>query len=99
MGQVLDIVPNHMCITGGGNRYWTDLLENGPASLCAAFFDIDWDPVKKELRNKVLLPFSQVSTAMCWKTGKYGLSSRMVLSSSVFMTTGCRYCPTCPGTS
>jgi len=57
MGQVLDIVPNHMCITGGGNRYWTDLLENGPASPCAAFFDIDWDPVKKELRNKVLLPF------------------------------------------
>lgn len=56
MGQILDIVPNHMCIDSG-NRYWMDLLENGPASSCGAFFDIDWDPVKKELRDKVLLPF------------------------------------------
>jgi (1->4)-alpha-D-glucan 1-alpha-D-glucosylmutase len=56
MGQLLDIVPNHMCIEHG-NSYWMDLLENGVASSSANFFDIDWDPVKKELRNKVLLPF------------------------------------------
>ena len=55
MGLVLDIVPNHMCIDSA-NRYWMDLLENGPASSFSSFFDIDWDPVKKELRNKVLLP-------------------------------------------
>jgi (1->4)-alpha-D-glucan 1-alpha-D-glucosylmutase len=55
MGQILDIVPNHMCIDSG-NRYWMDLLENGPASSFSGFFDIDWDPVKKELRKKVLLP-------------------------------------------
>lgn len=57
MGQVLDIVPNHMCITGGENAYWMDVMENGPSSTFAAFFDIDWDPVKDELFNKVLLPF------------------------------------------
>ena len=57
MGQLLDIVPNHMCITGGENSYWMDVMENGPSSSCAAFFDIDWDPVKDELLNKVLLPF------------------------------------------
>lgn len=56
MGQLLDIVPNHMCIDHS-NKYWMDLLENGPASACSSFFDIDWDPVKKELRDKVLLPF------------------------------------------
>ena len=57
MGQILDIVPNHMCITSGENRYWADVMENGPSSPYAAFFDIDWDPVKQELKGKVLLPF------------------------------------------
>jgi len=47
MGLLLDIVPNHMCIEGQGNAYWMDLLENGPSSQYAAFFDIDWHPVKK----------------------------------------------------
>lgn len=56
IGQLLDIVPNHMCLDHN-NRYWVDLLENGPASKCSGFFDIDWDPVKKELKDKVLLPF------------------------------------------
>jgi (1->4)-alpha-D-glucan 1-alpha-D-glucosylmutase len=56
IGQLLDIVPNHMCIDHK-NKYWMDLLENGPASNCSDFFDIDWDPVKKELQDKVLLPF------------------------------------------
>lgn len=57
MGQILDFVPNHMCIDSSGNAWWMDLLENGPSSTYAYFFDIDWEPVKKELRNKVLLPF------------------------------------------
>lgn len=56
IGQVLDIVPNHMCITDSDNAWWMDVLENGPSSLYARFFDIDWNPVKSELRNKVLLP-------------------------------------------
>jgi len=56
MGQILDIVPNHMCIEGQGNAYWMDVLENGPSSTYAVFFDIDWHPVKKELENKILIP-------------------------------------------
>jgi len=56
MGQILDIVPNHMCIEGQGNAYWMDVLENGPSSTYASFFDIDWHPVKQELENKVLIP-------------------------------------------
>ncbi|MBZ0156670.1 MAG: malto-oligosyltrehalose synthase [Alphaproteobacteria bacterium] len=56
MGQLLDIVPNHMGIEGGENPWWTDVLENGPSSPYADFFDIDWTPVKRELHNKVLLP-------------------------------------------
>ncbi len=56
MGQILDIVPNHMCIVGQGNAFWMDVLENGPSSRYARFFDIDWHPVKQELENKILIP-------------------------------------------
>ena len=38
------------------NPWWLDVLENGPSSPRAAFFDIDWHPVKRELPDKVLLP-------------------------------------------
>lgn len=55
MGQILDIVPNHMCIEGQ-NAFWLDVLENGPSSRYAGFFDIDWHPVKKELENRILIP-------------------------------------------
>ena len=57
MGQILDIVPNHMCITDRDNVWWMDILENGPSSVYADYFDINWVPVKKELTNRVLLPF------------------------------------------
>lgn len=56
MGQVLDIVPNHMGVQGGDNVWWLDVLENGQASAHAGFFDIDWKPAKAELHGKVLLP-------------------------------------------
>lgn len=56
MGLVLDTVPNHMGVGHGGNPWWQDVLENGPASEYASFFDIDWHPVKVELSNKVLIP-------------------------------------------
>ncbi len=56
MGLVLDTVPNHMCIAHPSNLWWWDILENGPSSPFARFFDIDWHPPKADLINKVLLP-------------------------------------------
>ena len=56
MGVVLDVVPNHMGIGGDANPWWLDVLENGPSSPYAGFFDIHWAPVKAELRDRVLLP-------------------------------------------
>jgi (1->4)-alpha-D-glucan 1-alpha-D-glucosylmutase len=56
LGQILDIVPNHMCVDSSENRWWMEVLENGPGSPYAKYFDIDWAPIKKELRNKVLIP-------------------------------------------
>ena len=56
LGQLFDMVPNHMGIVGNGNPWWEDVLENGRASAYAEFFDIDWEPVKAGLRGRVLLP-------------------------------------------
>ncbi|HEV2425754.1 MAG TPA: malto-oligosyltrehalose synthase [Terriglobia bacterium] len=55
MGLVLDTVPNHMAASGE-NPWWMDVLENGPGSAYASYFDIDWHPVSPTLDNKVLLP-------------------------------------------
>src|SRR5256885_5154265 len=56
MGQVLDFVPNHVGIAEPLNEWWMDVLENGPSSRYAPYFDIDWHPLKWDLRDKVLLP-------------------------------------------
>ena len=56
MGQILDVVPNHMGIMGADNAWWLEVLENGEASNYAEFFDIDWYPLKDELQGKVLVP-------------------------------------------
>lgn len=56
LGQVLDIVPNHMAITGPENRWWWDVLQNGPASRYAPYFDVSWDSPEAKLRNLVLMP-------------------------------------------
>src|SRR6476661_10695936 len=55
MGHILDMVPNHMAASTQ-NPWWYDVLENGPNSPYAHFFDIDWYPVKPELADKLLLP-------------------------------------------
>ncbi len=56
LGLLLDFVPNHMSTEPLANRWWRSVLENGPSSPYARYFDIDWNPVKDELRDKVLLP-------------------------------------------
>ena len=56
LGQVLDIVPNHMAISGPENEWWWDVLENGPASQYATYFDVDWNPFETWLGNKIFLP-------------------------------------------
>jgi (1->4)-alpha-D-glucan 1-alpha-D-glucosylmutase len=55
LGQILDVVPNHMA-TGPENSWWWDVLQNGPSSRFAGYFDIDWHGPESRLRNKVLLP-------------------------------------------
>ncbi len=56
MGLLIDMVPNHMGVFGADNQWWMDVLEHGPASAYARYFDIEWHPVDRALDGKVLLP-------------------------------------------
>ncbi len=57
LGQILDVVPNHMGIVGNENEWWNDVLENGPSSPYANYFDIAWQASPRPaLRDRVLLP-------------------------------------------
>ena len=73
MAQIIDFVPNHMGVDPVANRWWRDVLENGPASRYAHYFDIDWDPVKPELRGKVLLPLLDDQYGMVLERGELRL--------------------------
>jgi (1->4)-alpha-D-glucan 1-alpha-D-glucosylmutase len=58
MGQLVDVVPNHMGIGDPGNYRWLDVLENGPASTYARFFDINWRPSGSQAKDqlKIVVP-------------------------------------------
>ena len=56
MGLILDIVPNHMAVGGRDNAWWLDTLEWGEQSPYAAYFDINWDASRPDLKGRVLLP-------------------------------------------
>ncbi len=73
LGQILDIVPNHMAIGGRDNAWWWDVLENGPASTYASYFDVDWDPPEAKLRNTVLLPILGDHYGRVLEAGDIGL--------------------------
>ncbi|HEX4613841.1 MAG TPA: alpha-amylase family glycosyl hydrolase, partial [Urbifossiella sp.] len=56
MGLLLDTVPNHMCI-GADNPWWADVLEHGPSSPYAEYFDIAWqDSPRPGMAGRLLLP-------------------------------------------
>ncbi|HET7923925.1 MAG TPA: malto-oligosyltrehalose synthase, partial [Rhodanobacteraceae bacterium] len=53
---LLDFVPNHMGVSGADNPLWLDVLEWGPESTYAGWFDIDWEPHRGYLHDKLLVP-------------------------------------------
>jgi (1->4)-alpha-D-glucan 1-alpha-D-glucosylmutase len=56
MGLLIDVVPNHRGIMDASNLWWQEVLEDGPSSHCAHFFDFDWVPPKENVAHKILLP-------------------------------------------
>jgi (1->4)-alpha-D-glucan 1-alpha-D-glucosylmutase len=74
MGQMMDVVPNHMGVMGADNAWWLDVLENGQASAYARFFDIDWQPPHAHLRHKVLVPVLGDHYGKCLDRGELELA-------------------------
>jgi (1->4)-alpha-D-glucan 1-alpha-D-glucosylmutase len=56
MQHLVDFVPNHVGIGSSDNRAWNDVLESGPSSAYADWFDIAWDAASTGEQGKVLLP-------------------------------------------
>jgi len=73
LGFVLDIVPNHMAVGTPENRWWWDVLENGPSSPYAAYFDVDWNTPEDRLANKILLPVLEDHYGRVLEAGKIQL--------------------------
>src|SRR5881396_2670564 len=95
MGQVLDFVPNNVGIADSRNQWWMDVLENGPSSRYAPYFDIDWRPVKFDLRDKVLLPILSDQYGRVLERGEL----RMRFEEGTFyLLYGERRLPIAPGT-
>ncbi|MBI1255838.1 MAG: malto-oligosyltrehalose synthase [Chloroflexi bacterium] len=74
MGLIMDIVPNHMGIGTDCNQWWLDVLENGTASAYASFFDIDWNPIKPELKDRVLVPLLGEQYGTVLESGQFTLA-------------------------
>ena len=74
LGLIVDIVPNHMAVGGADNPYWLDLLEKGPDSRYADFFDVDFNA--PGLEGKILAPFLGASYAETLAKGELELKPR-----------------------
>ncbi|HVS54599.1 MAG TPA: malto-oligosyltrehalose synthase [Opitutaceae bacterium] len=74
MGILLDFVPNHMGIEGSQNRWWQDVLECGPRSPHADFFDVDWrDPYRGGEPPRVLVPILADHYGVVLEAGRLAL--------------------------
>ena len=74
LGHVIDVVPNHMAIAGRQNPWWWDVLENGPSSRYATYFDVDWEASEERWLNKVLLPVLGDHYGRILENGEFRLS-------------------------
>ncbi len=73
VGILLDFVPNHMGIQGTSNRWWQDVLECGPYSPHADFFDIDWRDHFQGGRARVLVPILDNHYGVVLEAGRFAI--------------------------
>src|SRR5262245_9673126 len=95
IGQMLDFVPNHVGIADDHNAWWMDVLENGPSSKYAPYFDIDWEPLISHLRDKVLLPILSDQYGCVLERGEFQVRFE---EGSFYLLYGQRRLPIAPGT-
>jgi (1->4)-alpha-D-glucan 1-alpha-D-glucosylmutase len=73
LGLILDFVPNHMGVGHADNAWWLDVLEWGPKSPYALFFDIDWNALPHRRHPGVLLPILGRSYGDTLQNGEFEL--------------------------
>src|SRR6266487_4578358 len=95
MGQMLDFVPNHVGIAEPLNEWWMDVLENGPSSRYAPYFDIDWHALKSDLHDKVLLPILSDQYGRVLERGELRVRFE---EGTFYLLYGSRRLPIAPGT-
>src|SRR5213076_1872973 len=77
------------------NEWWMDVLENGPSSRYAPYFDIDWQPLKFDLRDKVLLPILSDQYGRVLERGELQVRFK---EGTFYLLYGERRLPIAPGT-
>ena len=88
----LDTVPNHMGVVTNENAWWNDVLENGPASPYANYFDIAWQASPRpELRDQVLLPVLGEPYGDVLEAGQIRWHTTPAPSSSITATAASRW--------
>jgi (1->4)-alpha-D-glucan 1-alpha-D-glucosylmutase len=97
MGVVLDFVPNHMGIEGSSNRWWQDVLECGPLSPHADFFDIDWHAYYQSDGPRVLVPILDQQYGVVLEVGRFALRFDPTAGTLAVHYEDLRF-PVCPGT-
>jgi len=73
MQRILDFVPNHMGVGGSDNPLWLDVLEWGPESRYAGWFDIDWSAHDGAGQDKLLAPVLGEQYGEALRSGKLSL--------------------------
>ena len=65
LGQILDIVPNHMAIAGQHNQYWWTVLRTGPPAGMPFILISTGSLSKKSFATRCWFPSSATITAGC----------------------------------
>jgi (1->4)-alpha-D-glucan 1-alpha-D-glucosylmutase len=93
---ILDFVPNHMGVGGADNPLWLDVLEWGPESARAGWFDIDWAPHRGYLHDKLLVPILGDQYGIELDAGKLELTLDEAAGELAVWAYGHHKLPLCP---
>ncbi len=96
LGQILDFVPNHMGVGGSDNPLWLEVLEWGPDSPFAGWFDIDWKPAARYLTEKLLVPVLDDQYGAALEDGKLELKFDAAIGEFAVWAYGTHKLPICP---
>ena len=96
LGHVADVVPNHMGVWGADNRLWLDVLAWGQDSRYAGWFDIDWEPDRRYLQDKLLAPILADQYGIELEAGHLELRFDATIGEFALWCYGTHRLPICP---